>query len=299
MNNWIYFVLISQGIWAFTSLIDKFVISKGHIKNPAVDIILNGLMNVLLIFLLPFIKVEMLSFANLAVVLLAGVLFSAAVAIYYKAVQYDEISRISILNQLSPVFVLMLSFIFLGEILTRNYFIGFLCLISAGMIISYNKKSKSLGLNKAFWLMLLSALLSAISLVIVKHIFSVTSFWNAFFWFRLSGFAALGVLIAPSVRKNFTKTFKAMNPKIMGLMTFKMIIDFSAFIFSGQAILNGPLSLVAALSNSVQPIFVFILALFTSVYLPKLVKEEIDKKTILTKVFALVLIMAGIVFVNI
>ena len=58
MINWIYFVLIAQGLWAFTSLVDKVVISKGYIKNPAVYIVLNGLMNVFLIFLLPFVGFE-------------------------------------------------------------------------------------------------------------------------------------------------------------------------------------------------------------------------------------------------
>ena len=46
--------MAAQLIWAFTSVIDKIVISKGYIKSPFVYIVLNGLMNVLLIFLLPF-----------------------------------------------------------------------------------------------------------------------------------------------------------------------------------------------------------------------------------------------------
>lgn len=52
MQNWIYFVLIAQGIWSITALIDKIVISKGYIKNPLVFITSNGVMNILLVFLL-------------------------------------------------------------------------------------------------------------------------------------------------------------------------------------------------------------------------------------------------------
>ena len=99
MQNWIYFVLIAQGIWAFTSLIDKFVISKGYIKNPLVYIVLNGLMSVFLVFLLPFVHVESLKFTDFLIALLSGICYSAAVTLYYKAVQYDEISRIKKFRQ--------------------------------------------------------------------------------------------------------------------------------------------------------------------------------------------------------
>lgn len=298
MENWIYFALIAQGIWSVTSIIDKIVISKGYIKNPLVYIVLNGVMNVFLIFLLPFAGFEPLSFMNFLIAMLSGVMFSFAVTIYYKAVQYDEISRVVMLYQLIPVFVLILSLLFLGEILTKNHFLGFLFLLSAGFIVSYKRTEKSFKLSKAFYYMLISAFMSAIAFVSAKHIFSVTSFWSAFLWLRLSGFTALFVLFVPSIRNQFVETFKNMKNRVKGLLTFKMVIDFSAFIFSGYAILNGPTSLVSALSNSAAPLFVFIAALFTSLYLPNLVKENINKKVILTKISAIVLIIIGIYFVN-
>lgn len=77
-----------------------------------------------------------------------------------------------------------------------------------------------------------------------------------------------------------------------------MLIDFSAFIFSGYAILYAPISPVTALNNSINPLFVFMIALFTSVYMPSLIKEDIDKRAVLTKILAIALIMIGVVFVN-
>lgn len=298
MANWIYFALIAQFIWSFTSLIDKIVISKGYIKSPFVYIVLNGLMNVLLIFLIPFFSFEPLIFTDFLIVMFTGIMFSAAVIIYYKAVQYDEISRITMMYQFGPIFVLILSFLFLGDALTKNHFIGFLFLLIAGLIVSYKKTNGSFKLTKAFWYMLLASLLGSISLVLAKHIFSVTSFWNAFLWLRLSGFSALVVLAVPSIRSQFINTFKNMKNKIKGLLGFKMVIDFSAFIFSGYALMNAPAPIVSALNNSVLPLFVFIIALLTSIYLPKLVKEDINKKVILIKIAAIMLIIIGIVFIN-
>lgn len=298
MQNWIYFVLIAQGIWSITSLIDKFVISKGYIKNPAVYIVLNGLMNVLLIFLFPFVGFEPLKLTDLLIGIFGGILFSASVVMYYKAVQYEEISRIIMLFQLGPIFVLVLSFLFLGEVLAKNHFIGFLFLLGAGAMISYKKVNGSFKLSKAFYLMFISMFLSSIGFIVAKYIYSITNFWNAFLWLRISGFTALSVLLVPSIRKDSLKTFKAMKPKIKAMMIFKMVIDFSAFIFAGYALLNAPASLVSALSSSVLPLFVFMLALITSIYLPKLIKEGIDRKSIMIKLLAILLIIIGIIFIN-
>ncbi|MBI2659444.1 DMT family transporter [Candidatus Woesearchaeota archaeon] len=298
MQNWIYFVLIAQGIWALCSLIDKIVISKGYIKNPLVYIVLNGLMNIFLIFLLPFVGFEPLKFMDFLIALSAGIMLSAAVTVYYKAVRYDDISKIIILYQSAPIFVLILSFLFFGDVLTKNHFIGFLFLLGAGVVVSYKRINGSFKLSKAFYLMLISMLVSSIGLIAAKYTYGITSFWSAFLWLRLSGFTALGVLFVPSISKDSLKTFRLMKPKIKWLMAFKMLIDFSAFIFSGLAILNGPISLVTALSSSALPLFVFMLTLFTSLYLPKLIIEQIDKKAVLTKAAAIALIVIGIVFIN-
>ncbi len=298
MINWIYFVLIAQGIWALTSLIDKIVISKGHIKNPLVYIVLNGAMNVFLIFLLPFVGFQSLKFIDIMIALFYGATFSASVAIYYKAVEYDDISRIVVLLQFAPIFVLFLSFLFLGELLTLNHFIGFLFLLSASIIVSYKKVESSFKLSKSFYLMLGSALLSAIAIVSAKHIFNVTSFWSGFLWLRFGGFMALCVLVMPSVRNEFVKTFATAKSNIKALLLLKMVIDFSAFIFLNYAILKGPISLVSALGSSVLPLFVFILALFTSLYMPRIIKEEINKKSVLIKLLAFGLVVAGIIFIN-
>jgi len=300
MQSWILFVLISQGIWSITSLIDKIVISKGYIKNPLVYIVLNGAMNFLLILFIPFIGIEALRFADFLIVILSGIFFSASVILYYKAVQHDEISRIAILFQMGPIFVLVLSFLFLSEILTKNQFIGFLFLLSAGLIISCRQTKKSFKLSKAFYLMLVSGFLGALSFVAAKHIFNVASFWNAFVWLRISGFTALMVLLAPSVRKQLIDTFKRMEKKAKALLGFKMLIDFSAFIFAAYALVNVPaIALMSALAGSIQPVFIFILTLFTSIYFPKIIKEGLDKKSVLTKLTAIALIIIGIIFINI
>ena len=232
MNKWIYFALIAQGIWAICSLIDKFIISKGHIKNPAVFIVLNGFTNLFLIFLLPFVEFTSLNFTDFLIAVFAGATFAISVSFYYKAIQYDEISRVVMLYQITPVFVLFLSFFLIGEILTKNHFLGFLFLISAGLIVSYKKVEKMFRLSKAFYYMLVSAFFAALTIVSGKYIYTVANFWGAFLWLRLTAICSVGVLLIPSIRSQFVETFKKMDVKVKRLLAFKMVIDFSSFIFS-------------------------------------------------------------------
>lgn len=298
ISNWVYFILTAQLLWALTSLIDKIVISKGHIRNPLVFIVFNGLMNILAIFVLPLVDFEPLSMSDFLIAMISGVFFVAGIVFYYKAVKHDEISRIIILFQFLPVFVLLLSFLFLGQMLGKNELIGFLFLVSAGVIVSYKKANRAFRLSKAFYFMAVGAFLIAIGYVTQEYVFSITNFWNAFFWLRVSMFSALCVLLIPSIRRDFINTMEKMPNKIRALVGFKMFTDFSAFLFLGFALLNGPVALISALGNSIEPLFIFTITLVTSLYLPNIIKEDIDKKSIMTKLLALALIIIGVVFVN-
>ncbi len=298
MPSWILFILAAEIMWSFTSLFDKIILSKGRIKSPYVFIVFNGAMNVLLIVLLPFFDFGHLSAINIFIALIAGFFLTLGIIFYYKAVQREEISRVLMLWQLIPIFVLVMSFLFIGEVLTKRHLVGFLFLFAAGLIVSYKKINGKFRLSRAFYLMLGSTLLISVYYVVSKHIYEVTGFWSAFMWLRVAAFSGILVLLIPSVRKQFITTMKSMKSGFRGLIGLKMIVDFSAFIFLGYAVLNGPISLISALGTATAPIFIFFITLFTSIYLPHLVKENIDTKSILTKILAIVSIIAGIIFVN-
>ncbi len=299
MSNWILFVLTAELIWAFTSFFDKIILSKGHIKNPFVFVVFNGAMNVFLLLLLPFFDFNLLSRIDIFIALTAGLLLTLGIVLYYKAVQYEEISRVLMMWQLIPIFVLIMSFYFLNEPLTKKHFLGFVLLFTAGLLVAYRKINGKFKLSKAFYLMLGSTLLISFYYVASKHIYKITDFWNAFMWLRIAAFSGVLVLIEPSIRKEFIYTLRNMNSGIKGLLGFKMIVDFSAFIFLGFAILNGPISLVSALGSATAPVFIFFITFFTTIYLPHIVKEDINKKTILIKALAILLIIVGIFLVNI
>ena len=298
MNTWIYLVLLSEIMWALTSLIDKIMLSKNYIKSPFVFIVFNGLMNILLVFLLPFFSFGKLGAADIFISLAAGIFLTLGVIFYYKAVQNEEISRVLIMWQFTPIFVLLFSFLFLGDILTSNYLIGFLLLLAGGLAVSYKKMKGSFKLSRAFYCMLASTALISVYYVSSAHIYKSTGFWSAFMWLRLASFSSVLLLLVPKIRKEFFETWKIMRRNSKFLITSKMIIDFSAFIILGLAIIKGPIALISALGSAAAPIFIFLITLFTTIFLPQIIKEDISRKTILIKILAIALTIIGIVFVN-
>ena len=298
MESWILFVLLAQFIWSFTTIIDKFVISKKYIANPLVYIVINGLTNLIFIFLLPFFSFEPLKILDFLIALLSSAGFAVGVVLYYKAVQYEEISRITLLYQSTPLFVFILASIFLKESLTAYKLLGFLFLLSAGIIVAYKKSRGGFMMSRAFYYMAASNFFIAVAYISAKHTFNVTGFWSAVLWLRLTGFVDLAVLLLPSVRKDFAATFGSMKIKIKKLIGFKMLLDASAFISSDFAILLGSVSLVSALSNAALPLFVFALALLITIYFPSIIKEDIHKKSFIIKLAAIIRIIIGILLVN-
>ncbi len=65
-----------------------------------------------------------------------------------------------------------------------------------------------------------------------------------------------------------------------------------AIIFYYIAISSGLVSLVAAIS-SLEPFFVFVFALLLSLFVPRILKEDIGKRAIITKALAIILIIVG------
>lgn len=298
MQIWIILVLLAQVIWAFCSMIDKNVISKGYLTNPLVYIVLNGVSNLSLFLLIPFFHFSPISFVDFLAAFASSVLAFVGVVLYYEAIKYEEISRITMLYPFTPLFVVILSFFFLTESLSAYNLFGFAFLLAAGLIAAYHKSKKMFRLNRAFYLMVGSTFSISIAYITAKHVFNVTDFWSGVLWLRLTGFSAFLVLLIPSVRNNFVKSFRKMRPATKKLLGFKVTIDAIAFTISDYAILLGPVSLVAALSNASAPLFTFALALASTLYLPNFVREDTHMENISVKLIALLFIIIGIIFIN-
>ena len=131
--------MISAFVYAFISAINKRIT-----KNNSAYLISFYQEFVASIILLPFMFYykPKLSSNDLLLLALLGVLFtSVAHTIFINSMKYLKLQTTSIINCMETPYGIILSVIFLKEVLTLNIIIGGVLIIGAGIYVSYQEKS--------------------------------------------------------------------------------------------------------------------------------------------------------------
>jgi len=292
--SWVLFSVLAALIWSISSIIDKFVLSK-WVRNPNVPVIFTsviGLIGALFIYLLH--GFSPLSYLNIGLAFISGASFIISCILYFKAVQIEEISRVVPMFYLSPLFVMIMAAIFLGEVFGPLKYLGIFLLVIGAIIIS--SKNLKMRFGKAFWLMITCSLLGAAGTVITKYLLNFADFWTIFSYTRIGTVFAL-IPIFYLDFPDLISTIKKHGKKVVGVISFNTSLNLVGVLFITIALSMGFVTLVNALS-SVQPFFVLLFTVILSRFYPRILKEEIGKSTILIKVIAIILMFVGAILIS-
>lgn len=293
--TWLYIIIAAHLIFAVTSVIDKFLVSQ--LLKPAAYAFYVGLLSVFVLFLAPF-DFKIIPLKHIAISFVAGALFTFSLLFIYQAFEKDEVSKIAPISGVAtPIFTLILAFIFLGERLSGSQFIAFILLISGGVIMALSfepkvgKKLSLSGISRAVF----AGLFLGASFVFSKFIYSHHSFINSFIWLRSGGFlGALLMLLSSDNRRAIFRANKNIKVKTGGLVIFNKLLGAGGFILLNFGIYLGNVSLANALQG-IQYLFILILAVILSKKLPGIIKEKITPTAIIPKLIAILLIGLGLV----
>jgi uncharacterized membrane protein len=280
---------------AMVNMMDKFVLSRWRLK-PIVLLLILGLTGLLPA---PVILVARgfspLSWKVVLTTGVAGLFYVLMSALYFLAAKSEEISRVVPLFYLSPLFVSVLAWAYLGERLGAGEYAGIL-LLMAGAILINSRPGVLFKPGKAFRLMILAAFVLALYMIAVKQALKGSDFWTAFALVRLWTFI---VLIPWLIRRrsDLKAAVRDRGPKIIGIMSANELFALAATLCSVAAVSLGPVTLVTALS-SLQPFFVLVFALLFSRFLPGVLKEETGAPTVLLKLASIALMFAGAVLIT-
>jgi len=292
--SWILFSILSAVVWAIVNTVDKYVLTK-LVKKPVVPLMILGIIGLIASFFVHlFHGFSYLSYFNIALAFVAGILYVIGILFYFKAVKIEEISRVIPLLYLSSLFVSILAAIFLGEIFTPIKYLGIFLLIIGAVSIS-SKNFIKFGFGKAFWFMVLASLVFSINAVITKYLLNFVDFWTIFSYIRIGAFFALIPTFCFSF-KDLILAVREHGKKTVILISLNEILALFAVILITIAMTKGYITLVNALS-SVQPFFVLLIAVILSVFYPKILKEEIGKSAILLKLIAITLMFVGVILI--
>lgn len=294
----IFFAILSPAIYGINNYIDKFFLGKFNISPVVISIyggIAGFLTGAIILFFAGFYQAD---FKSVIIILASGFLTNLYILPYFKALQKDEASRIIPLFQFTPIFVLILSFMFLGEALRIGQYAGAILIISGAFLISLQKLDfKMFNLRPSFWYMLLSSFIFAVSMVLYKFGVKEIPFWHTL---PLEGFGmalgALAIYLYKNNGKNFIKETRNFSRNVYGLM----FINEAVYILARYTAYFALSLITASIVNILfgfQQIFVLIYGIILSLWSPRILKEVINKKVIAQKVASIIIIFVGLYFI--
>ena len=295
---WLLFALFANLMYSFSNIIDQFI-RKKHIKHDrSMVIIWMAIFLLLWLTIVPFINISIPPLPQLAAVLASGFIIIYTFLPYFYAISREDVSKVMPLFQFYALFILVLSIIFLGEILSTIRYAGFAVMFSAGMLMTVEKVKDRFTLNKTLLLVMGASVIMAVSMVLLKFFYLTESFWNGFFWFNLGGFlGTISLLLIPGTASNLKSDIHQLNLKILALVLLATTITLFGDMSLLFAIKSGPVSLVSVV-GSTQIAILFVMTLLLSKYFPNILKEKTDRKTLLTKTSAIGLMIIGLILIS-
>lgn len=306
---WIGAALLGYFLLALSQILDKFLLTKGRIPEPAVYAFYVCLFSSFS-FLFSVFGLQLLPASQLALYLGAGLLFTYSLLFFYYAVRDHNIDRIVPLQGLFVIAtVTFFSFLlpeFFGESIV-NWQLGgaVLLFVIGGFLISYDlplRKSDHLPVT-----VILSGFLMGLHFLLLKIGYQQTDFVNGLVWSRAGAFiGAFSLLLFPLYRSQLKKhqqdtrkhQGKKKNLSTLFLFVFNKTTAGIASLLLLYAISLGSNSLVQAL-NGMQFVFLLLLVIpFVKVY-PKLFREKLSWSDWLQKIGALTLIVLGFYFLSV
>ncbi len=296
MSAWLFYALLAPLMFAFVNVFDKFVRDK-HLGTFTLSVFVS-LSGFWVLAVAPFVKLDF-SPAIVIVGLMVGLMFFLNAFPYFQALAIEEASRVIPLWAFQAPIVLILAFVFLKERLVINDYVGFVFVVVGTFLVMTKKLSDVLKPGRAFFLMLLASSLTSVGIVLSKWLYSETSYWTVQLLMGLgTGSAALLALIVLSgKRKEFVSELLQLKKITILQLGLRQLTITAAFLVLGLAIMTGSASLSTALAQ-LAALFVFIIATVFSNWWPSVLKEEIDKKALLTKAIAILMIIAGVSAIN-
>ena len=298
--TWIFIGLFAPLFNAIANHIDKYLISK-YIEDGKVGalIIFSAIFGIVALPFIYFFNPEVLSvsFMEGFWLLINGSLIVLAILCYFYALQKDEASKVVPYYQAIPIFSFILAYAVLGETIGVIQILGAIVIIFGTIILSTEKSQDSrYSYNKVVaGLMFLAAFFYAVNSVIFKYIALDAGFWVSIFW-GILGKVVIGAVFFVFI-KSYRQEFFALieNNKIFSL-TLNSINETFALLAEGIAAyvtLLAPVALVALMIDSFQPIFVFLIGIFLTVFFPKISEEDISKSELIKKCIAILVILIG------
>lgn len=318
--DWFTLSLLGAAALSVTGIIDKLVLSR-YVRDPLAYLAVLVLMQQLLILIIPLLFGWGFVYPETIYAIASGGLQIVLWAAYLMALQKEETSRVAAMVFVFPAFVFMGAVLLLGEALEAREYSGGALLVASALLISYrpgssgssgrsalhsgphseansgNRLTRSAFLSPALGYMAVFWVFTASYALLSKYLLSFMNEWHLILWSSLGSLLALLPLLARAgLRREALGYLRDGRLLLLALFADELfdILGRGAFIFAYAA---GSVSLVSSVA-ALQPFITLAYVMLLSLFVPGLISEELDSRTLALKLLAVIMIVAGVYLVS-
>lgn len=295
--QYLIFAALAALLWASSTVIDKFVLSK-YVKDIEALTVFAGFVQFLVaIVVLLFIPdIFTVSTQVILIMLFLGLVTFTGAMTFFKAVQFEDPSRIITLKYLSPIIVAIFSFLLLHERLSAIQMVGVVLLAISAMLISH-KNHYGFKLSNGILMAVLYAFIVSVLYLISKYVIGDVNYWILYFWIAVGqAICAAFLMFSSRIRKDFFNIFK-IKPKVLFTKICGDVFDALAYVAFFVSITYGLVSLSTAIL-ALEPFFVLMLVFLISIFIPKVREEDLTQRTLQLKLIGVILVFIGVYLVT-
>ena len=215
---------------------------------------------------------------------------------FYTALKVIDSSIVAALFSLGQITIPLMSFLFLGEVLSLTQYIGFMVIIMASVALSV-KGTRIPKLSRAFYYMVLASLLRAVYAIVEKYVLIEDVNWvNMVVYPNLiSGLMPFVFLFRQKWRRDIIKNFPPYLDKfkIFAINEFVCFLEVVAQVYG----MSGLSPVVSSSIGATEPIFLLGFCYYMLKYYNIPLNEKISTQVLMKKLFCFVLIILGVVLV--
>ncbi|NVN96739.1 DMT family transporter [Candidatus Nomurabacteria bacterium] len=300
--NWFLIALGATFLWALSNIVDEFIVKKYSIgkRGSGGLVLFTCFMGVFMAVVVGLLTKGLfqIPLSDKLLLIFTGGITIGWIILYLYTLETEDISSVVPWFLTIPVFGYILGFIFLGETLNLHQWIGSI-IILIGMsiiLIDFGEEKRSFRWEP-FRNMMIACFMVAVSGVIFKYVTVEGNFWVSSFW-EYVGLGILGTImyfLVPKYRHQFHLMNKEGGYKIFFLNTLSEVTTIGGNLLTNFAMLLVPVTMVY-LVGSFQPAIVLILTLIATKFFPHITKENMNKHILLPKIIAIIVMIAGSVF---
>ncbi len=296
--TWLLFALLSTAFFAVAVIVDKLLLSR-YVRNPTAYLLALIIFQQVFVVLIAAIVGWDFVYPFSLFAVAAGFGQAAMYVSYLRALQIEEASRVTSLIFVYPLLVFLGSAALLGEVLTPRHYAGGVLLVASALLVSYRAPigggqpllSPALKHLSFFWLF------AALFAIGVKYLLDFMDEWHLFIWASLGTLLAILPLLADRSIRSEIMGYLSGGTFLWRAMLVEEFFDFLGRLFSIFAFALGPVSLVSAV-GALQPTITLLYVLLLGLFLPGLLEEELERRTLALKFIAGVMVVVGVYLVS-